>query len=97
MSDYPEPAAGPASAWTRVGGALVDRNDILRAISALSALPDSDTVIIKSLKDIGSEHAPAALYWPNDGNGSTASKPAPNRWGRWDERSKRSHQRSITA
>lgn len=54
MSDYPEPAAEPASAWTRVGGALVDRDDILRAISALSALPDSDTVIIKSLKEIGS-------------------------------------------
>jgi hypothetical protein len=49
-----EPAAPSVIQWTRVAGVLVDRDDLLKAISALSALPDSDTVIIKSLKDIAS-------------------------------------------
>jgi hypothetical protein len=58
MSDFPDPGAGsassPTASWTRVGDALVDRDDIIKAINALSELPDSDTVIIKSLKDINS-------------------------------------------
>jgi hypothetical protein len=58
MSDFPAPEAvaapSPVISWTRVGGVLIDRDDIIKAISALSGLPDSDTVIIRSLKDINS-------------------------------------------
>ena len=58
MSDSPGPDAGTASTsvtqWTRIGGVLVERDDLIKAIGALSALPDSDTIIIKSLKDLAS-------------------------------------------
>lgn len=58
MSDSPGPDIGTAlpsvAQWTRIGGALVERGDLIKAIGALSALPDSDTIIIKSLKDIAS-------------------------------------------
>jgi hypothetical protein len=40
--------------WTRIGGVLVERDDLIKAISALRALPDSDTIIIKSLRDLAS-------------------------------------------
>ena len=58
MSNSLAPDAGtaPASAtqWTRIDDVLVSRDDLLNAIGTLSALPDSDTIIIKSLKDIAS-------------------------------------------
>jgi HNH endonuclease len=58
MSDSPAPDAATASnsvtEWTRIGGVLVGRDDLLNAIGALSALPESDPVIIKSLKDLAS-------------------------------------------
>ena len=58
MSDSPGPDTGTASTsvtqWTRIGGVLVQRDDLIEAIGALSALPDSDTIIIKSLKDLAS-------------------------------------------
>jgi len=53
MSDSPGMGAGTASTsvnqWTRIGGVLVERDDLIKAIGALSALPDSGTIIIKSL------------------------------------------------
>jgi HNH endonuclease len=57
MSDYPAldvmaSTFGPC--WTRIGGALVSRDDLVKAIEALGALPDSDTVIIKSLRGLAS-------------------------------------------
>lgn len=57
MSDSPAldtTASTSGSYWTRIGGALVSRHDLAKAIEALNALPDSDTVIIKSLKDVAS-------------------------------------------
>jgi hypothetical protein len=58
MSNSIASDAGTASAsaiqWTRVGGVLVSRDDLRKAIAALSTLPDSDTIIIKSLKQIAS-------------------------------------------
>jgi hypothetical protein len=66
VSNYPEPDAGLASAWTRIGGALVDRDEILSAIGALSGLQDSDTIIIKSLKGVGSPLADTDYRWLAD-------------------------------
>lgn len=40
--------------WTFVDGMLVERDDLIQAIEALSALPDSDTIIIKTLRTMGS-------------------------------------------
>lgn len=58
MSDSPglDTGTAPASVtqWTRIGGVLVERDDLIKAIGALRALPDSDTIIIKSLKDLAS-------------------------------------------
>ena len=58
MSDSQGLDAGTASAsaaqWTRIGGILVEREDLIKAIGALSALPDSDTIIIRSLMDLSS-------------------------------------------
>lgn len=58
MSDLLGPDLGTASTsvtqWTRIGGVLVERDDLIKVIDALSALPDSDTIIIKSLKDLAS-------------------------------------------
>jgi hypothetical protein len=58
MTDSPCPDAGTASTsvtqWTRIDDVLVERGDLVKAISALRALPDSDTIIIKSLKDLAS-------------------------------------------
>jgi hypothetical protein len=58
MSDSPgldaEMASPSGAQWTRIDGVLVDRDDLIKAIGALSALPDSDTIIIKSLKDLAS-------------------------------------------
>jgi hypothetical protein len=55
-------AAGKASGlgtpsvaqWTFVDRILVDRDDLIQAIEALRALPDSDTIIIKTLKAMDS-------------------------------------------
>ncbi|MGH7514916.1 MAG: HNH endonuclease [Gemmatimonadales bacterium] len=49
-----EAASTSVTQWTRIDGVLVERDDLIKAISALRALPDSDTIIIKSLKDLAS-------------------------------------------
>ena len=58
MSETLDPGAGavPSSItqWTFVDRILVGRDDLAQAIEALSALPDSDTIIIKTLRAMGS-------------------------------------------
>jgi HNH endonuclease len=57
MSDALVPGTGAvapfATQWTFVDRVLVERDDLIRAIEALSALPDSDTIIIKTLRAMG--------------------------------------------
>lgn len=47
-------ASPSVTQWTCIDDVPVNRDDLIQAIEALSALPDSDTIIIKSLKGIGS-------------------------------------------
>jgi hypothetical protein len=58
MSDELVPGIGavtpPIAQWTFVDRILVERDDLIQAIEALSALPDSDTIIIKTLRDMDS-------------------------------------------
>jgi HNH endonuclease len=58
MSDALVPGTGapPRSSaqWTFVDRILVERDDLIGAIEALSALPDADTIIIKTLRTMGS-------------------------------------------
>jgi hypothetical protein len=59
MSDALVPGTGaapprPVAQWTFVDRVLVERDDLIQAIEALSALRGTDTIIIKTLKDMGS-------------------------------------------